>query len=41
MIDDAIAATNLQLSDEEIKYLEELYVPHRVVGAVTKAGTMY
>ena len=28
-------------SDEEIKYLEELYVPHRVVGAVTKAGTMY
>lgn len=36
MIDDAIAATNLQLSDEEIKYLEELYVPHRVVGAVTK-----
>lgn len=41
MLDDAIAATSLKLTADETAYLEELYVPHRVVGAVTKAGTMY
>jgi 1-deoxyxylulose-5-phosphate synthase len=31
-IEDAIAATQLTLSDEEISRLEELYLPHRVLG---------
>jgi 1-deoxyxylulose-5-phosphate synthase len=31
-IEDAIAATQLTLSDEEIGRLEELYLPHRVLG---------
>jgi aryl-alcohol dehydrogenase-like predicted oxidoreductase len=31
-VDDALAATTVQLSDEEISRLEELYVPHRVLG---------
>nr|AWI66890.1 dehydrogenase [Piromyces sp.] len=35
-LEDACKAVNLKLSDEEIKYLEELYVPHNVVGAVKK-----
>lgn len=30
---DAIEALNVQLSSEEVSYLEESYVPHRVVGA--------
>lgn len=31
-LDDAVAAVNVTLSKEEIDYLEELYVPHRIVG---------
>ena len=31
-LDDAIAALSLKLTDEEIKLLEDPYVPHRVVG---------
>lgn len=31
-VDDAVAAVSLKLSDEEIKSLEELYVPHAVTG---------
>jgi aryl-alcohol dehydrogenase (NADP+) len=31
-LDDAVAAVDLQLSDEEIARLEEPYTPHRVVG---------
>lgn len=34
MIDDAIKASQITLSPEEIRYLEELYVPHAVVGAL-------
>jgi len=26
----------IKLSNEDIKYLEELYVPHKVVGAIYK-----
>ena len=26
----------IKLTDEDIKYLEELYVPHKVVGALKK-----
>ena len=32
--DDAVRAVDLSLSDEDIKYLEEAYKPHRVVGAL-------
>jgi aryl-alcohol dehydrogenase (NADP+) len=31
-LDDAVAAVDLHLSDEEIARLEEPYVPHAVVG---------
>jgi aryl-alcohol dehydrogenase-like predicted oxidoreductase len=31
-LDDAIAALSLNLTPEEISSLEELYVPHPVVG---------
>ncbi|HZQ08679.1 MAG TPA: aldo/keto reductase [Anaerolineae bacterium] len=31
-LDDAIAAAEIKLSDEELKYLEEPYVPHPVLG---------
>ncbi|HTR77680.1 MAG TPA: aldo/keto reductase [Gemmatimonadaceae bacterium] len=31
-LDDAVAALSIQLSSEEIEYLEALYVPHEVVG---------
>lgn len=34
-IEEAVAAIPLKLSDDEIAYLEELYVPHKVVGAIT------
>lgn len=35
-IPDAIGALKVTLTDEEIRYLEELYVPHKVVGALMK-----
>ena len=33
---DAIKAVSIKLTEEEIKYLEEPYVPHKVVGALKK-----
>ena len=33
-LDDAIKALDIVLTAEEIAYLEELYVPHKVVGAI-------
>lgn len=33
-IDDAVGALNIKLSKEDIIFLEELYIPHRVVGAI-------
>ncbi|MBR3311143.1 MAG: aldo/keto reductase [Solobacterium sp.] len=33
-IDGAVGAVNLELSEDEIRYLEELYVPHAVVGVL-------
>lgn len=33
-LDDAIGALNITLTDEEMSYLEELYLPHKVVGAL-------
>ena len=35
-IDDATAALDVKLSDEDVAYLEELYVPHPIVGAIDK-----
>lgn len=34
--DDAVGAFDVKLSEEDINYLEELYVPHPVVGAIDK-----
>jgi aryl-alcohol dehydrogenase-like predicted oxidoreductase len=31
-LEDAIAASHIQLSEDEMKHLEEFYVPHRVLG---------
>ena len=31
-LEEAVASTNIQLSDEEIKSLQELYQPHRILG---------
>jgi len=39
-LEDACKAVNLKLTEEENKYLEELYVPHRVVGALKKGDVM-
>jgi len=35
-VDGAVAAVDLKLSDEEIAYLEELYVPHVIVGVMAQ-----
>ena len=35
-LDDAAGALDVILSDEDIAYLEELYVPHPIVGAIDK-----
>lgn len=32
--DDAVGALQIKLSDEDISYLEALYVPHKIVGAI-------
>ena len=35
-IDTAVKAVELELTDEEIKYLEELYMPHELVGVMAQ-----
>ena len=35
-IDGAVKSTQLSLTDEEITYLEELYVPHKLVGVMAE-----
>lgn len=32
--DDAVGALNIKLTEDDISYLEELYVPHKIVGAI-------
>lgn len=32
--DDAVGALSVQLTTEDVNYLEELYVPHKIVGAI-------
>ncbi|MGI6578516.1 MAG: aldo/keto reductase [Eubacteriales bacterium] len=33
-LDDAVGAFNVALTDEDVAYLEEAYMPHKVVGAI-------
>ncbi|WP_127059222.1 aldo/keto reductase [Veillonella ratti] len=33
-LDDAVAALDVNLTDEDIVFLEEPYIPHRIVGAI-------
>lgn len=35
-IDDAVSALNIKLTEKDIAYLDELYVPHKIVGAIDK-----
>lgn len=35
--DDAVGALEIELTDEDVAYLEELYIPHRIVGALPQA----
>lgn len=35
-IDEAVEALDIKLKDEDVAYLEELYVPHPIVGAIAK-----
>lgn len=35
-LDDAVKAVDIELTDEDVAYLEELYLPHKIVGALTK-----
>lgn len=37
-LEDSVGAVGVQLSDEEMAYLEEMYVPHRITGALPPAG---
>jgi aryl-alcohol dehydrogenase-like predicted oxidoreductase len=32
--DDAVGALNIKLTEDDISYIEELYVPHKIVGAI-------
>lgn len=34
--DDAAGALEFELTDEDAAYLEELYIPHNIVGALSK-----
>ena len=33
-LDDAVGALSVKLTEDDIAYLEELYIPHRIVGAI-------
>lgn len=35
-LDDAVGAFNVKLSEADLRFLEELYVPHKIVGAIDK-----
>ncbi|RTE50809.1 aldo/keto reductase [Actinobaculum sp. 352] len=37
-VDDAVRALDLKLSDDDVAYLEELYVPHELVGPLARPG---
>ena len=33
-LDDAVGALKVKLTQEDVTYLDELYIPHRIVGAL-------
>ena len=33
-LDDAVGAFDVKLSEEDIAYIDEAYVPHKIVGAL-------
>lgn len=33
-LDDAVAALDIKLSEDDAAYIDELYVPHKIVGAL-------
>ena len=35
-LEELVQVFKIKLSNEDIKYLEELYVPHKVIGALHK-----
>ena len=35
-IEDAVKALDLKLTEEELQYLEEAYVPHKLVGMMSQ-----
>ena len=35
-IDDAVKALEISLTNEDLTYLEEMYVPHPIVGAINE-----
>jgi len=35
-LEDLVEGVKIKLSEEDIKYLEELYKPHKIVGALSK-----
>ena len=35
-LEEAVKGLQIKLSDEDIKYLEESYVPHKLVGPISK-----
>ena len=37
-VDGAVKAVNLELTEEEMNYLEELYVPHELAGVMAQNG---
>ena len=39
--DQAVKSVDLTLSEEDVKYLDELYVPHRLMGQIQHDGKMY
>jgi len=40
-IEDAVSSLNIKLTKEECSYLEELYVPHQVTGALTPSADWF
>ena len=35
-LDDAVGAFDIKLTSDDVSYLEEMYVPHPIVGAIDK-----
>lgn len=35
-LDDAVQSFNIKLTEEDVRYLKEPYVPHEIVGALNR-----